>query len=156
MVKSKSNSRLSRLNRVILTQTDTTVGFVSQDTTQLSIIKSRDTSKQFIQVYSSFKILLESGHRIPKQSKNLLRRSCKTTFIVKNKAFRVTQSLLNSQILRDLKWNYSTSANEGGKKFNLEFCEDKADIIILNKDGLSEKKASSLYKLGNKKRIRIR
>ena len=82
--------------------------------------------------------------------------SKKTTFIVKNKAFRVAQSHLNSQLLRDLKWSYSTSANETNKKFSREFCEDKADIIIEDKNRLHESGSSTLLKINNSKKVRIR
>lgn len=156
MVKSKINPRLPSISPVILAQTDTTVGFLSQDNIKLSNIKSRESSKPFIKVYSSFKDLLESGNRIPQNKKKLVRRSKKTTFIVKNRAFRVSRQTLDSQILRDLKWNYSTSANESGKNFDLEFCEYKADIIVQNKDGLVENSSSSLFKINNSKRVRIR
>ena len=156
MVRSKINSRLSSISPVILVQTDTTVGFVSQNKKKLSEIKSRQSSKPFIKVYSSFKDLLESGNRVPKNKKNLVRRSKKTTFIVKNRAFRVSKQTLDSQALKNLKWNYSTSANESGKKFDLEFCEYKADIIIQNKDGLIENSSSSLIKINNTKKVRLR
>jgi len=142
--------------KVILTQTDTTVGFLSQDEKKLYEIKSRKSSKSFIKVYSDFKSFLKSGNRVPSSKKNLVRRSKKTTYIVKNRAFRVASTSLNSQILRNSSWHYSTSANESSKKFNREFCEEKADIIIENYDGLNEKESSSLYKINNVKIRRIR
>lgn len=153
MVKSKSNSRLSS---IVLTQTDTTVGFISQNREKLYEVKSRANDKPFIQVYSSLYCLLKNNHRIPQNKKQLIRRAKKTTFIVKNKAFRIAKSSLNSQFLRNLEWNYSTSANESGRNFNLEFCEDKADIIIQDKNGLHENSSSSLFKINNSKRVRIR
>jgi len=141
---------------IILTQTDTTVGFLSQDKNKLFEIKSRSNKKPFIKVYDSLKTLNSSTCRIPNTQKNLLRRSKKTTFIVKNRAFRIARTHLNSNVLRNNLWNYSTSANESGKKFNREFCEEKADIIIENIDGLKEDKSSSLIKINNKKRRKIR
>ncbi len=154
MVRCKSTSRFSSVSKdVILTQTDTTVGFVSQNHTKLSEIKSRPTSKPFIKIYNSF---LACESRIPQSKKNFVRRSKKTTFIVKNKAFRIISNLKNSQILRDLEWHYSTSANEATKNFNREFCESKADIIIENKDGLSECSSSNLIKLNNHKIRKLR
>ncbi len=224
MVRCKSTSRFSSINEdIILTQTDTTVGFVSQNHTKLSEIKSRPTSKPFIKIYAKFhidslvkpendekgetrhskldttshskldttrhskfdttrhskfdtthhskfdttrhskldttrhsKLDLESIPRIPKKHKNLVRRAKKTTFVVKNIAFRVTTNLKNSQILRDLEWHYSTSANKAGKNFDREFCESKADIIIENKDGLSELSSSTLIKLNNFKIRKLR
>ena len=141
---------------VILTQTDTTVGFLSQNSKKLFEIKSRENSKPFIKVFSDFKSFSTSNIRVPNKYKASVRRAKKTSFIVNDTAFRVSKSTLHSQILKDLKWNYSTSANESGKNFDIEFCEQKADIIIQNRDGLSENSSSSLYKLSKNKRRRLR
>ncbi|WP_373034633.1 hypothetical protein [Sulfurimonas sp.] len=152
-----SSTRLSRLSvKVILTQTDTTVGFLSQDEKKLQDIKSRQSSKPFIKVYKNFKTLLASQHRIPSKFKNRVRRSKKTTFIVKNRAFRVHESSLDSQVLKKYFWHYSTSANESSKNFDRDFCMQKADIIVENKDGLRELSSSSLYKINHSRRKRIR
>ena len=92
--------------------------------------------------------------RVPKKYKNEVRRSNKITFIVKNQAFRVSKKEKNSQLLRDISWHYSTSANEANKSFQREFCEQNADIIIENIDGLNELNSSKLIKLTNhKKRV---
>jgi tRNA A37 threonylcarbamoyladenosine synthetase subunit TsaC/SUA5/YrdC len=140
---------------IILTQTDTTVGFLSQNETKLFEIKSRDTTKQFLKVYKSFKEFSKNS-RVPKSKRKLVRNSKKTSFIVKNQAFRISNNSLDSQILHNYGWNYSTSANESAKKFNREFCESKADIIIENSDRLSEQKASSLLKINNTKIRKLR
>ena len=142
--------------KTILAQTDTTVGFLSQDEKKLYEIKSRKTSKPFIKVYQNFKTFLDDKNRIPNSQKNLVRRSKKTTFIVKNKAFRIAKSTLESKILKDIPWYYSTSANQAGKTFDREFCESKADIIIEDKRGLTESKSSKLIKITNIKRSRLR
>lgn len=141
---------------VILAQTDTTVGFLSQDAQKLYEIKSRESSKPFLKVYQNFKTFLHEHNRIPQNMKNLVRRSKKTTFIVKNRAFRIAAPTLNSQILRDLSWNYSTSANESGKHFNKIFCEAKADIIIEDARGLFESSSSALIKINNSKKKSLR
>jgi tRNA A37 threonylcarbamoyladenosine synthetase subunit TsaC/SUA5/YrdC len=141
---------------VILMQTDTTVGFLSQNETRLYEIKSRKKSKPFIKVYSSFKDLLAAKNRVPSSQKNSLRRSKKTTFIVKNRAFRVAKSLLDSNILRNSTWHFSTSANESDRDFDRVFCESKADIIIEDKNGLNESSSSSLIKINHVKRKKIR
>jgi len=149
-----STSRLSSIStQVVLTQTDTTVGFLSQNEKQLKNIKSRESSKPFIKVFKSFYALKKSNIRVPHNRKKMLRRAKKTTFIIKNSAFRVAQETLNSSVLRATQWNYSTSANASGKSFELKFCEEKADIIIQDKNTLFEGKASSLLKI-NKKRIK--
>lgn len=144
------------MSKVILTQTDTTVGFLSQNSKKLYEIKSRETTKPFIKVYSNFKSYIENKNRVPERFKNIVRRSKKTTFIVKNRAFRVANTALSSQVLRNSNWQHSTSANESGKKFDREFCEAKADIIIEDKNGLDEKSSSSLYILGHEKKRRLR
>lgn len=141
---------------VILTQTDTTVGFLSQDAHKLYEIKSRETSKPFLKVYRNFKTFLQEKNRIPQNMKKLVRRSKKTTFIVKNKAFRIASPTLNSQVLRALSWSYSTSANESGKHFDRIFCEAKADIIIEDSRGLLETSSSTLIKINNTRKKRLR
>ncbi|MDD2450265.1 MAG: hypothetical protein PHG10_11435 [Sulfurimonas sp.] len=142
--------------KVILAQTDTTVGFLSQDAKRLKEIKKRSQTKPFIKVYRDLKALKSSKIRIPQIFKNSVRRAKKTTFIVKNSAFRVSKSPLHSQLLRDLAWHYSTSANESGQDFDLLFCADKADIIVQNRDGLHQRNSSSLYIINNQKRRRLR
>ena len=141
---------------VILTQTDTTVGFVSQNAKRLYEIKSRKGSKSFIVVYEDFRFFLASGNRVPHAKKNLVRRSRQTSFIVKNRAFRVAKSHLDSQVLRDMKWSYSTSANQSGKRFDRSFCEGKADIVIEDKKELYENSSSTLLKINNIKTVQIR
>lgn len=132
-------------------QTDTTVGFISQNHKKLSEIKSRLASKPFIKIIDSLREV-----RIPKKFRSEVRRSKKTTFIVSNKAFRVNLVKQNSQILRNISWHYSTSANEANKKFDREFCEQNADIIIENVDRLKELGSSKLIKLTNHKKRRLR
>jgi tRNA A37 threonylcarbamoyladenosine synthetase subunit TsaC/SUA5/YrdC len=157
MVKIDSSSRFSRISsKTILTQTDTTVGFLSQDISLLREIKSRNSAKPFIKVCHNFKSLKNEKVRVPNSKKNLLRRSKKTTFIIKNRAFRVAKYTLHSEVLRKLTWTYSTSANESGKKFHRDFCEEKADIIIEDENGLFEGQASKLYKINNTTIRRLR
>ena len=157
MVSSNSTSRLSRIKKsIILTQTDTTVGFLSQDAFKLREIKSRQSTKPFIRVFQNFKTLQAANIRIPTIRKKMLRRSKKSTFIVKNQAFRVASYSLHSQLLQTLNWSYSTSANESGKNFQREFCEQKADIIVEDKQRLHEGRASKLYKINNTTIKRLR
>ena len=141
---------------VILTQTDTTVGFLSEDILKLQEIKSRQSNKPFIKVYKNLKSFKADLKRVPNSKKSLVRRSTKTTFIIKNSAFRIASDNLNSSILRNTQWNYSTSANESGKRFNRKFCESKADIIIEDKNSLYEGSPSSLYRINSRKMERLR
>jgi tRNA A37 threonylcarbamoyladenosine synthetase subunit TsaC/SUA5/YrdC len=157
MVKSNSTSRLFGLNtQIVLTQTDTTVGFISQNATALASIKIRPNTKPFIKVYTSLKNLKQDHKRVPSRFKKNIRLGKKTTFIVKNNAFRVAPYPIQSNILRNLEWSFSTSANESGKNFNREFCQSKTDIIIEDRNPLEEKRASKLLKINNKKIKRLR
>ncbi len=156
MVNINCTSRFSPINtQVILTQTDTTVGFLSQDTHKLQTIKSRPSNKPFIKVFKDFRSFRQN-YRVPNKQKNLVRRSKKTTFIVKNQAFRVAPSSFHTTFLQHATWFYSTSANESGKKFDRVFCEEKADIIIEDNHSLHEGQASKLYKINNTKIKRLR
>ncbi|MDA7818295.1 Sua5/YciO/YrdC/YwlC family protein [Sulfurimonas sp.] len=157
MVRCKSTTRLSSIKSpIILAQTDTTVGFLSQNSDKLYEIKSRETTKPFIKIFSDFESFKHSTCRVPSSQKSLVRRSKKTTFIVKNKAFRIAKNNLNSKILKDLSWHYSTSANKSGENFKREFCETKADIIVEDINGLHENSSSALIKINSKKRKKLR
>ena len=156
MVNINCTSRFSPINtQVILTQTDTTVGFLSQDAHKLQTIKSRPSNKPFIKVFKDFRSFFQN-YRVPNKQKNLVRRSKKTTFIVKNQAFRVAPSSFHTTLLQHATWFYSTSANESGKKFDRVFCEQKADIIIEDERLLFEGKASTLYKINNTTKKKLR
>jgi tRNA A37 threonylcarbamoyladenosine synthetase subunit TsaC/SUA5/YrdC len=157
MVKSNSTSRLFSLTtQIVLTQTDTTVGFLSQNNVALASIKIRPNTKPFIKVYRSLKNLKQEHKRVPNKFKKDIRLSTQTTFIVKDEAFRIAAYPVQSNILRNLQWSYSTSANESGKNFNREFCQSKTDIIIEDRNPLEEKRASKLLKINNKKIKRLR
>ena len=157
MVKRNSTARLSSItSQVILVQTDTTVGFLSQNREKLQSIKSRPANKAFIKVFKNFKALKEDYKRIPNKYKNRVRRSSQTTFIVNNISFRVAKDTLSSSMLTNVTWNYSTSANESGEKFCRDFCEKKADIIIEDQKGLHEGNPSRLYKINSTKIRRLR
>lgn len=157
MVNFKSSARFSSLEMsVVLAQTDTTVGFLSCNPQKLYEIKSRPQTKPFIKVYKDFKSFLHDGNRVVKNRKKMVRRSKKTTFIIKGFSFRVAKSSLNSQILRNSSWFYSTSANQSGEKFSRDFCELKADITIEDGGGLSENSSSFIIKINSKKQRRLR
>ena len=68
---------------VLLAQTDTTVGFLSQNEQKLRVVKQRSSNKPFLKVYSSFKSFKADNSRIPQQHKKMLRRAKKSTLSVK-------------------------------------------------------------------------
>jgi len=134
------------MEQVILAQTDTTVGFLSQSSQRLQQIKMRDTAKPFLRVYADFK-MLRNDIRIPPLYKRRVRYARKTTFIVKNQAFRYVDEPNHSRLIKKYGWLYSTSANESGKNYDEAFCQSFSDLIIEDYRGLSEKSASQIYRL---------
>lgn len=157
MDKCRSSSRLPRISRdVILAQTDTTVGFLSQNPQRLLEIKKRQPSKPFLKLYHDFKTFLADSNRVPHAMKKKVRRATKTTFIIKNQAFRIAPHKLSSSFLRQYLWGYSTSANLSGNSYQREFATMQADVIIEDSEGLYESASSTLIKLSNTKQKRLR
>jgi len=154
--KSKSPARYSLLGEnIFLIQTDTTVGFLSQQKDLLDTLKQRPSQKSYLINFFSFKEL-KNFLRIPVKYKNQIRRAKKTTYVVQNHAFRVAKPLTTSSLLLDLKWCYSTSANKSGYSFCPTFAKKNADIIIENSFGLKELASSHIYKINTKKKIKLR
>jgi tRNA A37 threonylcarbamoyladenosine synthetase subunit TsaC/SUA5/YrdC len=148
-------SRHTRLEDVILTQTDTTVGFLSQSKEKLNHIKGRPPNKPYLINFLDF-ATLKSFLRIPKNKRKEIRRARKTTYIVKNQAFRVAKLPVNSILFQRYKWFYSTSANKSSKPFSLKFATAHADIIVKNALGLEERQPSKIYKINSRKKLRLR
>ena len=142
---------------VYLAQTDTTVGFLSNDDKKLAKIKGRDAKQKTLQVVDSFKNLTTIT-RVPKNRRKQLRRSKRTTYIYPNGlSFRVVEKHhIHNNLIKKYACLYSTSANKTKKDFNESFALKNADIILYTKDGFYESKSSSIYKITNKKRKRIR
>jgi len=141
-------------NLVYLTQTDTTIGFVSQNADRLSEIKQRPPHKHYIKAVNSLDTL-KTFARVPQIHKNRVRRAKKTTFIMPNgNSYRVIKDKHHILLLNRLKWAYTTSANLSGDAYDETFARKMADVIIepIKKTA----KPSSIYKLGQctKKRIR--
>ena len=141
-------------DKVFLTQTDTTIGFVSQNRKKLDEIKNRPTNKHYIKAVNSLKTL-KLFTRVPKAHKNRVRRSKKTTFIMPNShSYRLIRDKHHLLLIERLKWAYTTSANISGESYDVKFAKEQADVIIepLN----VSKKASTIYKLGKKNIKKVR
>lgn len=142
---------------VYLVQTDTTVGFSSLNDEKLSFIKQRPTSKKILHTVDSFKTLNEHT-RVPKKFRKKVRNSKKTTFIYPNtKSFRVVDK--NSDFYDFIhKFNilYSTSANKTGENFDKDFATIGANIVVEDKRGFFETKASTIVKLSKSSFKRLR
>lgn len=115
---------------VFLTQTDTTIGFVSQNTDKLNSIKQRPIHKHYITAVNTLQTL-QHFTRIPNAHKNRVRKSTKTTFILPNKrSYRIIHDKHHLQLLNRLKWAYTTSANLSNHPYDERFGKAVADIII--------------------------
>ena len=140
--------------QVFLTQTDTTIGFVSQNADKLTKIKQRPPHKHYIKAVNSLKTL-NHFTRVPSKYKNQVRRAKKTTFIMPDgHSYRIIQDRHHLLLLNRIKWAYTTSANLSGHEYDEVFATKMADIIIgpLQKSA----KASSIYQLGKETIRRIR
>jgi tRNA A37 threonylcarbamoyladenosine synthetase subunit TsaC/SUA5/YrdC len=143
-------------NKIYLTQTDTTAGFLSQDKEKLNEIKNRPLNQPVLMEADSLKTLKQFT-RVPDKFKNRVRRSKKTTFIYPNKkSFRVVRDESHLEFLKKFKWMYSTSANLTGEKFDKKWADLKVDIVVEDKRGLFEGKPSKIYKLSRNKIKKIR
>lgn len=141
-------------DKVFLTQTDTTIGFVSQNADRITLIKQRPPHKHYIKAVNSLDTL-KTFARIPQKHKNRVRRARKTTFIMPNgHSYRVVQDKHHLLLLDRLKWVLTSSANLSGGEYDEVFAKEMADIIIEPLKGTRQ--ASSIYKLGKHTLRRIR
>jgi tRNA A37 threonylcarbamoyladenosine synthetase subunit TsaC/SUA5/YrdC len=141
-------------DKVFLTQTDTTIGFVSQNAAKLTAIKQRPPHKHYIKAVNSL-ATLKTFTRVPSSHKNRVRRSKKTTFIMPNgHSYRLIQDKHHLLLLNRLQWAYTTSANLSDHAYDEKFAKEMADVII---EPLKQnKQASNIYKLGKHTIKRIR
>ena len=147
---------MRREDLVFLTQTDTTIGFLSQDADKLSLIKQRPPCKHYIKALPSLK-QLKAFVRVPEKHKNRLRRSKRTTFIFPDgNSYRIIKKKHHLSLIQKLGWSYTTSANLSGKSFDLKFAADSADVIVGYPGSAEEKNASTILKLNNIRIKRIR
>ncbi len=141
--------------KLYLTQTDTTIGFVSQDSSKIDKAKKRLPNKHYICVVDSLETL-KSFTRVPNRHKNRLRRSKKTTFIFPNGlSFRVVKDTEHNILLNRLHWVYSSSANLSGAVYDEVYAKDKAEVLVsfpVKHKGM----ASKIYRLGQKRMIGVR
>jgi len=143
-----------RRDILILSKTDTTIGFLSQDSQRIDIAKRRESDKKYITTLPSLAIL-KSKTRTPKRYRRLIRKASKTTFIFSNsRSFRVVKDERHLLLLNRFGWLYSSSANISGSDIDIEYAKSQADIIIYPIEGIGE--SSTILKLGRKRVRRVR
>jgi tRNA A37 threonylcarbamoyladenosine synthetase subunit TsaC/SUA5/YrdC len=139
---------------VFLTNTDTTIGFLSQNSTKLDSIKNRPSYKKYIKAINSL-ATLKQFTRVPNRFKNQIRRQNRATYIMPNgNSYRVIRDKQHLKLLNRLQWAYTTSANLSGCEYDEEFATNSADIIIYPLKYTT--KISSIYKINNTQIKRIR
>jgi len=143
-------------DKIYLVQTDTTVGFLSQNKEKLNRIKERKKNQKILREVDSLETL-KTFVRVPVKFKKKIRNAKKTTFIYKNgESFRVVKDERHLEFLKKFKWMYSTSANKTGGKFDEKWAKEIADMIVEDERGLFEGKASRIYKISLKKIKKVR
>ncbi len=141
-------------DKVFLTQTDTTIGFISQNAKRLTQIKQRPPHKHYIRALPSLNAL-KSFTRVPANHKNRIRRAKKTTFVMPNGlSYRIIKDTHHLLLLNRLGWAYTTSANISFEAYDEDFAKKNADILITPLKQKSS--ASNIYKLGKITLKRIR
>lgn len=143
---------------IYLAQSDTTAGLLSQDKAKLNAIKGRQEDQPCVITTATFRVL--SGFaRVPKAHKILVRRAKKTSFIYPNKlCLRCVKDVRHAEFLTTTfkgGWAYSTSANEHGKDFDINWAKSVADEVR-DSELLRENKGSAIFKLGKKSIKKIR
>ena len=144
------------MDHVILAQTDTTVGFLSQNASRLSQIKERPTHKPFIKSFDSLRRYQTMGGRVPQAFKNRIRRTKNTTFVINNQAVRIVADAEHHKLLQKYGWLYSTSANEQSLNFTLDFAIKESNFIVEDERGLFEGSSSNIYKVNAQKIKQLR
>ena len=133
-------------NNLYLTQTDTTIGFVSQASNKIDKAKNRKPNKHYIKVVNSLETL-KTFTRVPHKHKNRLRRAKRTTFIMPNGlSFRVVKESEHNLLLDRLKWVYSSSANLSGEAYDEVYAKNNGEVIV-SSPRQQNGQASKIYQL---------
>lgn len=133
-------------NNLYFTQTDTTMGFVSQNSKKIDHAKKREPNKHYIRVVDSLKTL-KTFTRVPTKYKNQIRRAKRTTFIMPNGlSFRVVKETEHNLLLDRMKWIYSSSANLSGASYSEVYAKKEAEVMV-SFPKKREGKASTIYRL---------
>lgn len=131
---------------IFLAQTDTTVGFLSQDAKSLASLKERDEGKPFLKVCVSF-FLLQTSLRVPLKYRSWVRHAQKTTFVIQDQAIRYVNDPHHAPLIAPYGWLYSTSANKSGEGYDPQFCRTHADRIIEDSRGFFTTSPSKIIRL---------
>ncbi|MDD6056149.1 MAG: hypothetical protein PUB96_06365 [Helicobacteraceae bacterium] len=152
---------------IFLAQSDTTAGFLSKNHRRLNEIKGRNLGQSVLITLDSLS-KLKNLVRVPECHKNRVRRSKKSSFVYKKSValkaeslairvvFRDFRAVSHADFLRFFPYLYSSSANLHKSAFSLEYALKNTDYIVLDNRGLSQNRASKIYKLSNKSIKKLR
>ena len=141
-------------NTLVLTPSDTTIGFLAQEAERLDRVKRRPPGHPYLVALPSLKAL-SAEVRVPPSFRHRVRRSRKTTFIYPGgRSYRVVRDPRHLLLLRRLGWAYSTSANLSAHPYDEEWARRQADIIVepLGRPGTP----SCILRLGKQRLRKIR
>jgi len=110
-----------------------------------------------LKVVDSFKALKDIV-RVPSKYKRLIRNSKNTTFIYPNNdSYRVVnKNSSHINFVKKFTILYSTSANQTKELFEIDFAKENCEIEIINKFDYQECKSSTIMKVTNHNKRRIR
>jgi len=141
-------------NKLFLTQTDTTIGFVSQDASKIDKAKRRLPDKHYIRTVDSLRTL-KKFTRVPEQHKNRVRRAKRVTFIINGNSYRVVKDEEHNLLLNRVGWFYSSSANLSGESYSQAYAEKETEVLV-SFPRKSVGQSSTIYRLGVKNLKSIR
>lgn len=137
---------------LFLTDTDTTIGFVSKESKAIDRAKSRQKDKKYIEALGSLKHLRK---RVPKQFRRVARRAKKSTFVISQEySFRIVKDKRHNLLMDRLESAFTSSANKSAQEYNFEYAYEHADIIIFPLG--VDSKPSKIFKIGKQKIKKIR
>ena len=139
---------------LFLSDTDTTLGFLSRSAARLDRAKERPSSKPYITVYPSL-ASMGRRHRIPTAFRKRVRRSRRQSFITpRGRSFRVVKDPRHLLLLKRLEWAYSSSANLSGRAYDEAYARSAADVVVepLGRPGTP----SQILRLGRRRVRRVR
>ncbi len=143
-------------NAIFLAQSDTTAGFLSQSKEAILCAKGSAKNKAILQESCNLAHIRRIC-RIPQALNPRIRRAKKTTFIFpNNRAFRVVSDSAHNAFLSRFGVLFSSSANESGKDFDLDFAKNRANVVVRDNRGIFKAESSRIFRVqkNNLKKIR--
>ena len=139
---------------LFLSDTDTTVGFISQDTRRIDRAKKRSAAKHYITALPSLKSLTVRT-RIPRTHRRRLRRSRRESYILPSgRSYRIVRDARHLLLLQRLGWAYTSSANLSETPYDEAYARRVADVVV---EPLGPPRTPSrIYRLGRQKMKRLR